>query len=66
MSAPESGRASVLHEPLTERIQTSIVGAGSEVVTCLIVDSCDGWVLFVCGDLVAGTGGGRDPGVGDA
>jgi len=55
---------------LTGKIKTSIVGAGSEVVTYLMVDSQECWVLFVgvvFRDLVAGTGGGCGPdnGVGD-
>jgi len=63
MSAPGSGRANVLHEPLMKRIQISEVHTGSEV-------SQEGWVLsigVVCRDLVAGTGGGCGPdnGVGD-
>ena len=39
MSAPESGRASVSHEPLAEQIRTSMVGAGSVAAICVMVSS---------------------------
>ena len=39
MSTPESGRASVSHEPLAEQIRTSMVGAGSVAVICVMVSS---------------------------
>ena len=38
MSAPESGRADVSHVPLTDKIRIEMVGAGSVVATCFMVD----------------------------
>ena len=38
MSAPESGRAGVSHVPLTDKMRIEMVGAGSVVATCFMVD----------------------------
>ena len=39
ISAPESGSACVSHEPLVDNMRILTVGAGSVVVTCIMVDS---------------------------
>ena len=39
MSAPESGRALVLQEPLAAMTSKCINGAGSEEATCLMLSS---------------------------